>query len=470
MANEDFGVRFSENCYATKQEVAKTIGFSSVDDIWNRILAYRSHFYRALSLRNIDKSPYQITFTPTINEHLAALERKLTKAYLKYATMNHSLKKGQIREDHYTRILYWVAKKYNLDVDETMLYHIIHHEASTLPPDAMLLVNYFNALEYIEEHYVDPLDAGFIKRLYSLLLGYEMDEETSLYRTKELFDVDARALIGRTYNSAPVERIAPMMDQLFDFIMHADFSPTIKAVVSYFYISHIKPFDVYSEEIAMLFMKSVFAHSDLDELASILEWEQLLSDNQEEVNRLLSEVKKSNDITYFLVYYIEVGDSIANDLLDDLTKSSVASIKEEYYDTGVEEPQKEENEGSIQPIHRTHEATPNLSEPLSEEASSQVSFEVSVALPTLPIGLDEKDAMKIEEHLVEIYPTLKRGQAYFYARHCTIGKYYTIAQYKKLLHCAYETARTSMDNLVELGFYRKEKLNNKFIYTPVSRR
>lgn len=44
------------------------------------------------------------------------------------------------------------------------------------------------------------------------------------------------------------------------------------------------------------------------------------------------------------------------------------------------------------------------------------------------------------------------------------------AQYKKLLHCAYETARTSMDNLVELGFYRKEKLNNKFIYTPVSRR
>lgn len=131
-------------------------------------------------------------------------------------------------------------------------------------------------------------------------------------------------------------------------------------------------------------------------------------------------------LRYFLVYYIEVGDSIANDLLDDLTKSNVASIKEEYYDTGVEEPQKEENEGSIQPIHRTHEATPNLSEPLSEEASSQVSFEVSVALPTLPIGLDEKDAMKIEEHLVEIYPTLKRGQAYFYARHCTIGKYYTI--------------------------------------------
>lgn len=40
------------------------------------------------------------------------------------------------------------------------------------------------------------------------------------------------------------------------------------------------------------------------------------------------------------MYYIEVGDSIANDLLDDLTKSNVASIKEEYYDTGVEEPQK----------------------------------------------------------------------------------------------------------------------------------
>jgi hypothetical protein len=137
-------------------------------------------------------------------------------------------------------------------------------------------------------------------------------------------------------------------------------------------------------------------------------------------------------------------------------------VKNEYYDPNP-------STGGVAVATRPTTVT-DLNGPVSEEAASQIEFEVSVALPTLPIGLEERDAVKIEEHLVEIYPTLKRGQAYFYARHCTIGKYYTIAQYKRLLGCAYETARTSMDNLVELGFYRKEKLNNKFIYTPVARR
>ena len=47
---------------------------------------------------------------------------------------------------------------------------------------------------------------------------------------------------------------------------------------------------------------------------------------------------------------------------------------------------------------------------------------------------------------------------------------YTISQYKKCLNCAYETARTSMDGLVYLGFYSKEPLKNKYIYTPVKKK
>ena len=85
----------------------------------------------------------------------------------------------------------------------------------------------------------------------------------------------------------------------------------------------------------------------------------------------------------------------------------------------------------------------------------------------MPTGLNEADATKLENHLLELNPNLTHGQAYFYARHCTIGMNYTISQYKKSLGCAYETARTSMDNLVYLGYYRKELLKNKYIYTPV---
>ena len=102
--------------------------------------------------------------------------------------------------------------------------------------------------------------------------------------------------------------------------------------------------------------------------------------------------------------------------------------------------------------------------PLYQEAPNQ-----AISIANLSLGLDEKDAQKLEEHLLESNPRLKRGEAYFYARHCTLGKYYTIAQYKKTLGCAYETARTSMETLVKEGYYVKEQIKNKFIYTPKKR-
>ena len=64
---------------------------------------------------------------------------------------------------------------------------------------------------------------------------------------------------------------------------------------------------------------------------------------------------------------------------------------------------------------------------------------------------------------------IRRDQAYFYAHHRTEGCFYTIGQFKEYADCAYETARTSMDFLVSCGFYRKELLKNKYVYTPVSK-
>ncbi|MDD3383192.1 MAG: hypothetical protein PHX46_00070 [Bacilli bacterium] len=78
-------------------------------------------------------------------------------------------------------------------------------------------------------------------------------------------------------------------------------------------------------------------------------------------------------------------------------------------------------------------------------------------------GLDEEEYAK---HLVEMNPLIKYHQAFFFATHRVEGRYYTISQFKQFVDCAYETARTSMDFLVEIGLYRKEQLKNKFVYTP----
>jgi hypothetical protein len=110
----------------------------------------------------------------------------------------------------------------------------------------------------------------------------------------------------------------------------------------------------------------------------------------------------------------------------------------------------------------------------NQSTSTLSSFPSPAPLPkeTKPFSsseftVGEVEANRLQQHLLETHPSMKKGEAIFYARHHTVGKYYTLSQYKQQLECAYETARTSMEHLVKLGYYRKEKYKNKYVYTPV---
>jgi len=508
MATNDLALRFSDETYATKLEVSKALGTSLVDTIWSNIIAYRSHFTRVLSLRNIEKTPFNIVLTPTIMDRCTSLERKLSKVLLRYSRLAPDAPgKKKIRVENYTKILYWVAKKYNLAVSENFLHTLILSSISALSPDQMILQRYQDALRAGEVHYRDPLDENFYANAYSVITGNS--ELVGLYREEEIGDIGQKAIIGRMYNAAPRERIPDMMENFLDFAQNSELSSFVKAVIGYYFINYVKPFDSHSEEMALLTMKNILAHGDFDDLAAILDLESLLSYNQEQLTRVFGEVQKTNDITYLLVYVLELTESIATDLLDRIVNAEMLTVKTEFYEAekavvkpveqprpvevvkpveapkpfveqpkAVEQPKPlpvEKPKIEIKPEPSIVETKPAAGAPIPEyEPSSPslnpVNYEMRVAIPTMPVGLDEKDAARIEENLLEINPRLKKGEAYFYARHCTIGKYYTIAQYKKNLDCAYETARTSMDHLVYEGYYRKEMLKNKFIYTPIPRR
>ena len=107
---------------------------------------------------------------------------------------------------------------------------------------------------------------------------------------------------------------------------------------------------------------------------------------------------------------------------------------------------------------------------IAAELPPQQPVQEQIAVSYIPPALDEKQALRLEQHLLELDPSLRKHEARFYARHCTLGKSYTIAQYKRMIGCVYETARTAMDHLVELGYYRKDSSNKKFIYTPIPRK
>lgn len=508
MAGNDYAMRFTEDKYATKLEVGRELKVSSVDPFWSNILSYRSHFYHYLTLRTIEKNMLLFCGCPSINSLVNNLEVKFIRVNRDYAMIAPNSK--QFKNISYTfkkEIIDLLNEYEQLGVDEGFVNSVMRDEVVSAIPANMLLVNYQKALNYIKRGYVNAIDEDFLAELYAKLLGTE--ELTTFYRTSEDRNPENRVLIDRIYTSAPVNLIAPMMNSLFTFINSSTLSSSLKAIVTFFYINLIKPFAQYSEEVAVLMAKAVLAHEAFGDTVCDLPLERLLVLPKEEVARIYVEVQKTADITYFVDYVFKHLNKLCDTFMDEIAQAKVQDVREDFYQVDEEKPveeveipastkfetmdlfasqDEEPEEEAIQEQPRV-EIAPQVQEhqeeykpapaPIKEDTPAvevpkkktvKVTYvQEELAVAYIPVALDEKQAVLLEQDLLERDPELKKGEAKFYARHCTKGKKYTIAQYKKSLHCAYETARTSMDHLAELLYYRKEKIKNKYVYIPVER-
>ncbi len=464
MVTKDLGVRFTEEKYATKIEVQKDLQISLVDNIWSNILAYRNNFNRSLIIRSIEGNQLNFCYSPGISDNVNQVDFKIIRLLGEAGRILNSNDAKSFKLNSYINNLRYLSKEYKLDVTDSYLRSIINGDLKDISNSYKILPSYFNALQYVEKAYVNPVNEDFLAEIYSRII--DTDELVSFYRTTEDRSKDNRVLIDRIYTAAPTGAIEGMMDSLFDFIEKSTLSLVTKAIVTYYYINYVKPFPSYNDEIAVLMMKAVLAHNDIGQTAVLMPLEKFLVEYLEENAKNCVEVQKTSDITYFINFALRVVSGVAQDLLDQIAAFSVQVIRNDYYRLDdepeevkpQEEPQQQELEENAEEIESTRPQT-------------QAQVEVpQLAVAYIPPILDEKEATRLEQDLLESDPSLKKGEAHFYARHCTMNKRYTIAQYKKSLGCAYETARTSMEHLVTLGYYRKEQIKNKFIYTPVLRR
>ena len=505
MANNDLAMRFTEDRYATKNEVARELKITSVDTFWANIQSYRSNFYHYLSIRTIEKNMIVLCGCPSVNSLVNNVEMKLIRANREYGLILPSSKQyRQITNKFGREILSILNDAEQLGVGEDFYDSVLRHEVVSAIPQNMLLVNYLKALSYIKRSYVNPINEDFLAELYAKLLGQE--ELTEFYRASEDRNPENRVLIDRVYTSAPVGLIDTMMGNLFTFISNSNLSTSLKAIVTFFYINYVKPFAKYSEEVAVLMAKAILAHEAFGETVVDLPLEKLLLLPAEEAARVYVEVQKTSDITYFVNYGFKYLSSYCDNILDSIAKSKVEELREDFYQTDEKleevevpvaptpQPVKQEKIETIDlfaasqeeevrptpqparepapvpaPVQKEVEEPQELPEAPKKKTVKVTYVQEELAVAYIPVALDEKQAVLLEQDLLERDPELKKGEAKFYARHCTKGKKYTIAQYKKSLRCAYETARTSMDHLAELLYYRKEKIKNKYVYIPVER-
>lgn len=481
MAASELVIKYSNDMYATKKQVSDAMRTPLIDNIWNNIVEYRSNFSTVLSLKHITGTKFNICFTPAISSRINNIERKMSKLVLAYNKLKATGSDYTFKQIQYNSILKELALKYNINVEDTLIKGMIDNNLSVLPPETMILKSYLKCLNEIETNYLKEIDDVCLGDYYSYLTG--SDELNEFYRTTEVDNQYSKYVINKLYIGVPVNAIEKGMDELFDFINNSNTSLFVKAAATLYYIYYIKPFEFYSEEISLLLFKKVLANNDLEDVASLINFEVLLN-KKEEFETWLLETQKTFDLTYFISYLIKVCDAQIDEALNNVAISQNTVIKKEFYakeenlpvtnefkevlkeDISSNEIQKEAVNHSE--IESNNHQTTSFS-PLENHKEDTINYTQVIAISNVPSGLSEEDAKRLEIHLLEMNPNLSRSQAYFYARHCTLGMSYTISQFKKEVGCAYETARTSMDNLVVLGYYRKEMLRNKFIYTPVKK-
>lgn len=461
---KDHGVRFTDEFYATKDDVKKALNMSNIDSIWNKVNLYRSYYTKQTGLSNIERVPFNVVLPPRLTNQIVSIEKKLSKALIKYSKDYYQNPRVVriFENDQYLKILNVLKEVYEIQIGEDTLKAIVEETLPSVPVEYLVLSNYYKTLRYFKTRSSGQFNLSLIMMMYTKLRGIDLDV-TSLedyYRKTEFIDKADHVFIGRHYEAAPVDRIPDLMNKLFEFNNNSSLFGVVKSFITFFYINYVKPFEYFNEEMAVLMSKYCLAHFDNEDIASFLPIEELLYSHYDEILRKMSfESEMKLDFTYIVKTLVEYLEQWVDELVEDL---SIFDSKMMYQELHQEDTIKE-------PIRKQDPvpSTPYVKkEVVQETATPSINFERKVALPTMPVGLDENDAELVAQHLLELYPTLKKGQAEFYSRHCTLGKYYTIGMYKKENDCAYETARTSMDNLASLGFYKKENIRNKFVYTP----
>ncbi len=539
MATSELAIRFTENKYATRSEVSRELKMSLIDNIWSNILSYRSTFNHYLTIRSIEKNQLILCQCPSVSALSNATDMKLIRLMREHSKLNpNNGDLGYFEDQCMIRSLQALAKEYDLDVTDAYLRSMIHGEVREISKENRVLLNYLNALQYAKKSYMNPIDVDYLAALYTQITGIE--EITTFYRQNEDNNRENRVIIDRVYTCAPVRLIEEMMNGVFNFITNSSLNAACKAAIAYYYIVYVRPFDVFSDELALLITKSILANNDLGDVGILLPLESILSQDQEEIAKIFVEVQKTSDTTYFVNYMLKFIDKKCDELLDIIANAKATTLKQDFYrsepeKTAMQAPEETVYtaptptyfaEPQVQPVHvveeekkpvienkpaqyeqtdlfnqpveekpvRVVEPTPvpkpapapqpvpvsqpapisqpaPVSQPVIKEEHKVVVNQSTeqIAVAYVPPVLDEKQASRLEQHLLELDPSLRKHEAKFYARHCTLGKKYTIAQYKKAIGCVYETARTSMDHLVELGYYRKEAVKNKYVYTPIPR-
>lgn len=461
MSNSPINVRFTDEVYATRMDVIRTLGTNLIDPMWNEIIKYRNQMKHNLSLLDVTRLPYFITYTIKNSDKITLIPGLFKRFTSDFANiLGGEVTKTIVKRDLTRASLKAIAKLNNIQTSDISIDKVINHKA--FEETHLVLANYLKALESLK--YNDVINEEFLANKLAILRGEE--ELTSFYRVEDLNTSSSHFFVSREYEAAPAKDIEFLMEGLFNYINDVN-EPLINKIAATVYIfGFAKPFEKFNNEMCMLVIKQISCVRD-----QFIPLEGILTSNFD-LKAISKEVQKTRDLTYMFVPVADAVEKILTQSLDKIVQYNGSDMSKEMY--AGDDKEEFKNEFGFEPKEEILAPKVEL-EPVKETPKVEHVKNVRPQVSPKPITkvideeVDEKALKRKMNDLLEKDPYLKKTQAHFYVHHCQLGRFYTIQEFKKEEKVVYETARTSMDNLVKLGYYRKEQIKNKFVYTPIEK-
>ena len=458
MAGSDLNQKYTIEKYCSKADLAKIFGTQIVEPIWNQLNDFRKNHSIDLSIFDAMRIRYKLTYidstqvkTAEINDHITLLVSayaKLQVGTTAYYTFTRDMLKNSLRS---------IAKLNNLDVSEIVLNNIL--DGQQVGPQYRILERYHFALQMLKRTINEPITEEFLAKYYAILRG-----ETELlcfYRETDVETLSSKVLVAKEYDKGiPSRLIDEIMPVLLDNISNNSVSLATRLASIFFMFNYVKPFDLFNMELASLLAKRVIAGTNAGTASIYIPVESFVNAN-DFFGEISKEVNRTHDFTYAFLR----GADLVNASLDEAI-TRIKEVQSHTLDTEVKvgsDERKIEQEFGFKPETK-------VVHPKTNETKAQIQAKLEQnALHLETENLSEKELRAKANSLMEIDPYLSKHQANFYVHHCTPGRYYTLQQYVKFTGCVYETARTSMDLLAKNGYYRKDSIKNKFVYTPINK-
>ena len=488
MAN-NISETYTDEIYLSKSQLQNVLQTSLIDGYWNEVMSYRKKHARRLNMRSLRNDiAMGVILTPAILAKIDGLEAQISRITNTLKKLDPGQERDQVEKALLYRNLFALSKLYGTPMNEVAIKALLGGRYRESNESHRLIIDFYRTLTYFLNHRPLPADDNFLGEAYARLLNVE--ELTSFYREKDFDGVAKKAaLTNGDFPYAPYEKIQPFMDDLFA-ALQGDLPPFVKAALALYYVDSLAPFDQRNHELAALLSMDTLANLPFGNEAFYLPFVCLLEKNERREEARISS-SRTGDFTYFLLYCVDLFKAELTSLQQEieairtelyrkeanasLTKEEVMASrygqeKEEFSQMsifGEAEVQEAKKKAVItsRPIPEPRVVAPK---PIPKQEPIEPAEEGEISLSMNRRALSEKEAKEYTQYLLESNPALNKKQASFLATHCTMGHYYTIQQFKKFAHCAYETARTSMDKLAAERYYEKRQIKNKYVYTPIA--